>query len=97
MWNPKGVTTYKVLVEVHLRPGIADPQGMTIERSLATLGFSGVRDVRMGKAIVFSIEAVDETAARAQVDELCQRFLINPVIEDAQVSILEVNGAALSQ
>ena len=31
--------TFSVLVEVRLRPGIADPQGATIERSLPTLGY----------------------------------------------------------
>jgi phosphoribosylformylglycinamidine synthase subunit PurS len=79
--------TYSVLVEVRLRPGIADPQGATIERSLPTLGFEGVREVTVGKAIRFRLEAADETSARAQVDDLCRRFLTNPVIEDAVVSL----------
>ena len=38
---------FDVQVEVLLRPGIADPAGSTIERSLPTLGFDGVRDVRV--------------------------------------------------
>ena len=38
---------------------------------------------RVGKSIRFAIEAADEAAARAEVDDLCQRFLTNPVIEDA--------------
>jgi phosphoribosylformylglycinamidine synthase PurS subunit len=78
---------FSVLVETRLRPGIADPQGATIERSLPALGFDGIRDVGVGKAIRFTIEAPDETAARAHVDEVCQRFLINPVIEAADVSL----------
>jgi phosphoribosylformylglycinamidine synthase subunit PurS len=78
---------FAVLVEVALRPGIADPQGATIERALPALGFDQVSGVRTGKAIRFSIEADDEVAARGQVDELCQRFLTNPVIEDALVSV----------
>jgi len=78
---------YSVLVEVRLRPGIADPQGSTIERSLSTLGFDGIGGVRVGKSVRFGIEASDEATARAQVDELCARFLTNPVIEDALVSI----------
>lgn len=80
---------FDVLVEVQLRPGIADPQGATIERSLPALGFTGVAGVRAGKAIRFSMDAGDETAARAEVDELCRRFLINPVIEEAAVSLEE--------
>lgn len=78
---------FSVLVEVSLRPGIADPQGSTIERSLPTLGFDGIEDVRVGKAIRFHIEADDEGSARGRVEELCKRFLTNPVIEDFTVTI----------
>ena len=79
--------SYDVLVEVKLRQGIADPQGSTIERSLPALGFSGIDGVRVGKAIRFTLDAPDEDAARRTVDDLCQRFLTNPVIEDAEVTI----------
>jgi phosphoribosylformylglycinamidine synthase len=78
---------FEVLVEVKHRAGIADPQGATIERSLPTLGFDGVSGVTVGKAIRFSCEAPDEAAARSRVTEMCQRFLTNPVIEDAVVTI----------
>ena len=78
---------FSVLVETRLRPGIADPQGATIERSLPSLGFEGIREVSVGKAIRFTIEAPDEDAARAHADEVCQRFLINPVIEAADLTV----------
>ncbi len=78
---------FPVLVEVRLRPGIADPQGATIQRALPALGFDGVADVRVGKAIRFVVEAADEAAARSEADEVCRRFLINPVIEDTAVTI----------
>jgi len=78
---------FDVLVELRLRAGIADPQGATIERSLPTLGYGGVNAVRVGKAIRFRLDATDEAAARAEVDQLCSRFLTNPVIEDAVVSM----------
>jgi phosphoribosylformylglycinamidine synthase PurS subunit len=87
------VTAFSVLVEVTLRPGIADPQGATIERSLPALGFDGVRGVRVGKAVRFTVEAADERAARAQVELLCERFLTNPVIEDADITLQEVATA----
>ena len=78
---------YSVLVEVQLRPGIADPQGATIERALPALGFDGVRNVRVGKAMRFTVDANDAAAAEAEVVEMCGRFLTNPVIEDAVVTI----------
>lgn len=81
--------TFAVLVEVWLRPGIADPQGATIERALPALGFTGVTGVRTGKCIRLEVEAADRAAAVATVEDLCARFLANPVIEDTVVRVLE--------
>jgi phosphoribosylformylglycinamidine synthase PurS subunit len=81
------VTRYQALVEVTLRPGIADPQGATIEKALPALGFDGMSNVRAGKAFRLDIEAPDEDDARKRVEDLCQRFLTNPVIEDAAITI----------
>ena len=53
----------------------------------------GIDDVRVGKSVRFDLQAADEVSARAQVDDLCQRFLTNPVIEDAGVSVAEVQPA----
>jgi len=78
---------FSVQVEVSLREGVADPQGATIERSLPQLGFGGVSGVRVGKSIRFDLEAADEAAARAEVADLCRRFLTNPVIEDATITV----------
>ncbi|MCB1030122.1 MAG: phosphoribosylformylglycinamidine synthase subunit PurS [Acidimicrobiales bacterium] len=79
---------FSVQVEVTLRQGVADPQGATIERSLPHLGFDGVKGVRVGKSIRFDLEAADEASARAEVEDLTQRFLTNPVIEDSTISIV---------
>jgi phosphoribosylformylglycinamidine synthase len=78
---------FSVLVETRLRPGIADPQGTTIERSLPHLGFEGISGMRVGKAFRFELDAADETAARTQAEEVCKRFLTNPVIEDADITV----------
>jgi phosphoribosylformylglycinamidine synthase len=82
-----GAMIFSVHVDVQLRPGIADPQGSTIERSLPTLGFEGVDGVRVGKSIRFRIDAPDEGMARQRVEDLCGRFLTNPVIEDATIEL----------
>lgn len=78
---------FEALVEVRLRPGIADPQGATIEKALPALGFHSISDVRTGKAFRLAVDAADEREAAAQVEELCRRFLTNPVIEDSVVTI----------
>ncbi len=80
-------TAFDVAVEVSLRDGIADPEGLTIERALPALGFSGVSGVRVGKSLRFVVEASDEDEARTQVEAMCERFLANPVIEDVDISL----------
>lgn len=82
--------TFDVVVEVTLRDGIADPEGATIEKVLPALGFDGVSNVAVGKSIRFSLESTDEATARSEVEDLCGRFLSNPVIEDSTVRLTEV-------
>jgi phosphoribosylformylglycinamidine synthase len=78
---------FAAFVEVRLRPGIADPEGETIERALPALGFAGVHDVQAGRAFRFVVEAEDEPAARRRSEELADRLLANPVIEEARVDL----------
>ena len=77
-----------------MRPDVADPQGSTIERALPNLGYGGVKGVRVGKSIRFDIDAPDESTARSQVEDLCRRFLTNPVIEDAEIDIVASSSTA---
>ena len=84
---------FHAVIDIQLHAGIADPQGSTIERALPTLGFDGISNVRAGKSIHLDIEASDATAAEAQLAEVCEKFLTNPVIEGASISVLEGAGA----
>ena len=74
-------------VEVTHLPGIADPAGATVERALPALGYTNVSQVHIGKTIRLTIEAPDAETARAQVKEMCERLLANPVIEAYEVAI----------
>ena len=74
---------FPVIVDVTLREGIADPEGATIERALPALGFTGVTNVRAGKAFRLDVEADNETEALAKAAALAERLLSNPVIENA--------------
>jgi phosphoribosylformylglycinamidine synthase subunit PurS len=81
---------YEARVEITHLPGIADPQGATVERSLPALGYDNVWNVRIGKSIRLVIDAPDEPAARAQADEMCHRLLANPVIEAYEIELTEL-------
>ena len=70
-------------VHVQLRPGIADPEGLTIASGLRALGFASVSEVRSGKLLRVSFEADAVDQAREQVEAMCRRLLANPVMETA--------------
>ena len=74
-------------VHITLKPGVLDPQGRAIQHALASLGFSGVDDVRQGKYIELDLGETDQARARARVDEMCKKLLANTVIENYSVEI----------
>ena len=78
---------FQARVEVQLRPGIADPEGATIERALPALGFAGVAHVRAGRSFSFEVDAADEGSARSTATELADRLLANPVIEQSTLEL----------
>ncbi len=80
-------------VEVLLRPGIADPEGATIERALPALGFHDVHQVRAGRSFRFEVDAADELTARRRAEDLARQLLANPVIEDSEL-VLTVQAPA---
>ena len=78
---------FSARVDIVLKPGIADPQGLTIERALPALGYDGVKNVRVGKLIELELEADDIEHARVSLNEMCERLLANPVIESYEVTV----------
>lgn len=72
-------------VYVRLKAGVLDVQGKAIEGGLKSLGFNNVDDVRIGKLVELSVAADSEDEAKSQVDEICQKLLANPVIEDYEI------------
>jgi phosphoribosylformylglycinamidine synthase subunit PurS len=77
----------KATVLVRPKPGILDPQGEAVGSALGHLGFD-VRDARVGKVIDLELEAADATTAKAEVEQMCERLLANPLIESYEVEIV---------
>lgn len=80
---------YLAKVYVVLKPGVLDAQGRTIGRALQRMGYKGVEEVRMGKFLRIWLNDDSEESARARVEEMCKRFLSNPVLEDFEVEVEE--------
>jgi phosphoribosylformylglycinamidine synthase len=68
-----------VKIDVMLKDEILDPQGQALERSLPTLGFDGIEQVRVGKHIELVLS--DDEDVDARVEEMAGKLLANPVIE----------------
>jgi phosphoribosylformylglycinamidine synthase PurS subunit len=83
----------KAVVHVTLKPEVLDPQGKAIQRASASLGYAAVRAVRQGKVFEIELDAAalddDPQRARALLEELCEKLLANPVIEDYRILALD--------
>ena len=85
---------YNAEVKVMLREAILDVQGKTVEHALHSLGYEGAGHVRIGKHVTLQIEAGSQEEAERIARELSERVLSNPVMEDFEVSVVEVAEAA---
>lgn len=79
--------TFSVKVQVLPKKDILDPQGQAVEKALTSLGYKEVKNLKIGKEIVFKISANSKTNAEIQVKEMCEKLLANPVIEDYKIEI----------
>ena len=77
----------KAVVTVMPKEGVLDPQGQAIARALASLGFSGVREVRAGKVIEVELAESEPARARAEAEDMARKLLVNPVIERFEVEL----------
>jgi phosphoribosylformylglycinamidine synthase PurS subunit len=77
----------KARVFITLKSGVLDPQGKAIGHALNSLGFSAVSEVRQGKVIDIELEERDESRARANLKEMCEKLLANTVIEKYEIEL----------
>ena len=77
----------RVVVDVMPKPEILDPQGKAVLGALPRLGFSGVTDVRQGKRFELEIDGELTDEILAEVRQMAETLLSNPVIEDFTVSV----------
>jgi phosphoribosylformylglycinamidine synthase PurS subunit len=71
----------KARVLIRPKEGILDPQGKAVERALPALGFEGVSEVRVGRMVELEAESSEA------LDDLCQKLLANPLIEDYEIEL----------
>ena len=83
---------YKAKINVTLKKSVLDPQGKTVLYALETLGFKEAKDLRVGKYFELALDAPNRERAEQAVRTMCDKLLINPVIEEYSFEISESNG-----
>jgi len=78
----------KATILVRPKPGILDPQGEAVQSSLRQLGFA-VGEARVGRVIDLEVMAKDSSAARIEIERMCERLLANPLIESYEIEVAE--------
>jgi phosphoribosylformylglycinamidine synthase subunit PurS len=77
----------KARVFVTLKNGVLDPQGKAIGHALNNLGFGSVGEVRQGKVIDIELAESNESKARAEIKEMCEKLLANTIIEKYEIEL----------
>ena len=83
---------YLARVFINLKPTVNDPQGQTIHGGLRQLGFDTVASVRAGKYMEVRLEDPGESEAAEKVRDMCDKLLVNPVIEDYSFELEQVGS-----
>ena len=60
----------KAKIYVTLKREVLDPQGDAVRRALGSLGFEGVRDVRIGKLVELDVDRSDRAGVEADVKQM---------------------------
>lgn len=74
----------KARITIRLKPTVLDAQGAVVKSALLNLGFESVQDVHIGKYIELDLAPGSE---EAQVREMCQQLLANPIIEQYSIEL----------
>jgi len=79
----------KARICITLKPGLLDAQGKTIHSALESLGFKGVKDVRMGKYVELELNHGSSSTAKRDVERMCKKLLANPIVETYRIEVKE--------
>ena len=75
----------KFSITVTLKKDVLDPQGKVVEQTLKNMGTNTLIGIRQGKYFEVEINERDETEAEKQINEMCNKLLVNTIIEDFSI------------
>ena len=88
--SSKGKLLFRAKIHVALKKSVFDPQGKTVLDALHSLGFQETVKLRVGKFFDLELQARNQKEAQLRVKTMCEKLLINPVIEEYSFDIESV-------
>jgi len=79
----------KAIINISLKQGVLDPQGLAIQNSLSNLGFNNCKNVRTGKQIILDFDSNEEDQVIKETKKMCETLLVNTVIENYDIEIIK--------
>jgi phosphoribosylformylglycinamidine synthase subunit PurS len=79
----------QVLINVHLKNEILDPQGRAVLGAITRLGLQNISDVRQGKQFILNISGEVTDLILNEIKKIGSTLLSNPVIEDFTIEVKE--------
>ena len=80
---------FEARVTITLKKGVSDPEGANTLKALHLLGFDNVRAAKIIRTFDILIDGKDKNAVKKDVEKMCQRLLINPVIHNYEIEVEE--------
>ena len=78
----------KFSVTVTLKKDVLDPQGKVVQNTLSNLGMNSLKNIRQGKFFEIDVDEIDPVKAEKIIDKMCQKLLVNLIIEDYKINKL---------
>ena len=76
----------KFTVTVTLKKDVLDPQGKVVGQTLKNMGIINLNQVRQGKFFEIEMDEKDSVKAEGQVKQMCEKLLVNQIIEDFKIN-----------
>ena len=78
----------KFSVIVTLKKDVLDPQGKVVENTLLSMGMRNLKSIRQGKFFEIEVDENDQKKAEEKVKEMCEKLLVNLIIENYKITKL---------
>ena len=78
----------KFSVTVTLKKDVLDPQGKVVQDTLTNLGMKKLKSIRQGKFFEIEVDDSNQIEAEKKVNEMCEKLLVNLIIENYKVNKL---------